>query len=56
LDHSAAATLPEYKKSVLRLNRYFDSRTERDEETIEERGKLLGEAICKILPCAEPGA
>lgn len=46
----------EYRNSVLRLNRYFDSRTEWDEKAIEERGKMLGEAICKIWPRIEPGA
>lgn len=40
----------EYKNSVLRLNRHFDSLTIWDEEAIEARGKLLGEALCKIWP------
>jgi hypothetical protein len=40
----------EYKNSVLRLNRYFDSLEDWDEDKIEKRGKTLGELICKIWP------
>lgn len=40
--------LIEYKNSVLRLNRYFDNETTWDEEAINRRGKMLGEAFCKI--------
>lgn len=42
----------EYKNSVLRLNRYFDVESGWNEEHITVRGKLLGEAICKIWPRA----
>jgi len=42
--------LIEYKDSVLRLNRYFDSKTAWNEEAIVQRGRLLGEALCKIWP------
>jgi hypothetical protein len=43
--------LNEYKHSVLRLNRYFDSDLSGwDEMAIAERGKKLGEALCKIWP------
>lgn len=40
----------EYKNSVLRLNRYFDGQNDWDELTIAIRGRLLGEALCKIWP------
>lgn len=40
----------EYKNSVLRLNRYFDQLSEWDEERIKQRGKELGEALCKTWP------
>jgi hypothetical protein len=40
----------EYANSVLRLNRYFDGKTEWDEKVIEARGKSLGEKLCKIWP------
>jgi Protein of unknown function (DUF1524) len=40
----------EYGHSVLRLNRYFDGRKQWDEESINERGKSLGELMCKIWP------
>jgi hypothetical protein len=40
----------EYKNSVLRLNRYFDSVTAWEEEAIVQRGKLLGELFCKVWP------
>ena len=46
--------LVEYKHSVLRLNRYFDtmfgSGKPWDEDAIAQRGKVLGEALCKIWP------
>lgn len=42
--------LVEYKNSVLRLNRYFDGQTKWDEETINHRGKVLGELLCRIWP------
>lgn len=47
------AKLIEYKNSVLRLNRYFESESAWDEEAIARRGKLLGEAVCKIWPRSE---
>ncbi len=40
----------EYKNSVLRLNRFFDHQKVWDESAISERGKVLGEAICKLWP------
>jgi Protein of unknown function (DUF1524) len=40
----------EYVHSVLRLNRYFDSCVDWDEDAINERGKILGQLICKIWP------
>jgi Protein of unknown function DUF262/Protein of unknown function (DUF1524) len=40
----------EYKHSVLRLNRYFDSLAVWDEDTVRERGKFLGQALCRIWP------
>lgn len=46
--------LNEYKHSVLRLNRYFDTKFGSgepwDEEAIAQRGKSLGEALCKVWP------
>ena len=42
--------LSEYRHSVLRLNRYFDQKTDWDERAIAERGKMLGEAICDVWP------
>lgn len=45
----------EYGHSVLRLNRYFDGLTIWDEESIKERGKILGELICKEWPRPENG-
>lgn len=42
----------EYRNSVLRLNRHFDGLAEWDEEAITQRGKLLGEAVCRIWPRA----
>lgn len=46
--------LEEYKHSVLRLNRYFDNRASWDEETIRDRGKILGTMLCDIWPRPEP--
>lgn len=40
----------EYKHSVLRLNRYFDTAKDWDEKSIVARGKALGESLCKIWP------
>jgi len=40
----------EYRHSVLRLNRYFDKRSTWDERAIRERGRILGEAVCKLWP------
>lgn len=40
--------LIEYKNSVLRLNRHFDNETTWDEAAISRRGKMLGEAFCRI--------
>lgn len=45
--------LAEYKNSVLRLNRYFESESAWDEEAIARRGRLLGEAVCKMWPRPE---
>jgi hypothetical protein len=42
----------EYRNSVLRLNRHFDGLAEWNEESIVQRGKLLGEAVCIIWPRA----
>lgn len=42
--------LVEYKNSVLRLNRYFDGSMVWDEDAINRRGKILGEAACQIWP------
>lgn len=50
---SFEAKLIEYKNSVLRLSRYFESESAWDEEAIARRGKLLGEAVCKIWPRPE---
>lgn len=47
---SYAGKLEEYKNSVLRLNRYFDSQKDWDEDSIVRRGKVLGELLCKIWP------
>lgn len=44
----------EYRHSVLRLNRHFDTAESWDEEAIAKRGKALGEAVCKIWPRPEP--
>jgi len=38
----------EYKHSVLQLNRYFDGCAVWDEETIRNRGRLLGKMVCDI--------
>ena len=48
--------LVEYKNSVLRLNRYFDSQAEWDEQAIAQRGRQLGEALCKIWPRPAPAS
>jgi hypothetical protein len=45
---SFASKVIEYKNSVLRLNRPFESESTWDEEAIARRGKFLGEAVCKI--------
>ncbi len=45
--------LIEYKNSVLRLNRYFDSMSDWDEQAIAHRGRALGVALCKIWPRSE---
>lgn len=42
--------LQEYRHSVLRLNRYFDTLQVWDEAAIRERGTMLGERLCKIWP------
>lgn len=42
--------LVEYRHSVLRLNRYFDGLTSWDEDAIVQRGRALGELLCKIWP------
>ena len=44
----------EYKHSVLRLNRDFDSLTTWDERAILTRGKFLASELCKIWPRAVP--
>lgn len=51
---SFAEKLVEYRHSVLRVNRHFDSATEWDEALIGARGKALGEALCKIWPRPTP--
>jgi len=43
----------EYSHSVLRLNRYFDSFDDWNEDAISARGKKLGEMLCKIWPRPE---
>lgn len=40
----------DYKHSVLRLNRSFEGLDSWDEDSIRQRGKSLGQAICKIWP------
>ena len=50
---SLESKLVEYKNSVLRLNRHFDSKTDWDEQAIAQRGRSLGEALCKIWPRPE---
>lgn len=42
--------LEEYRHSVLRLNRYFDNKSEWDEAAIRRRGRFLAEAFCKLYP------
>ena len=39
-----------YKHSVLRLNRYFDVLSGRDEDAIATRGKVLGKLMCEVWP------
>ncbi|MEZ5643818.1 MAG: DUF262 domain-containing protein [Burkholderiaceae bacterium] len=46
--------LVEYKHSVLRMNRYFDSVKTWDEDAIALRGRALGELLCKEWPRPEP--
>ena len=46
--------LIEYKHSVLRLNRYFDNEAPWGEDAISRRGKVLGEAFCRIWPRPAP--
>ena len=43
----------EYRHSVMRLNRYFDDKTEWDESAIRERGRALGKAFCELWPRAD---
>ena len=43
----------EYRNSVLRLNRHFEGLAEWNEEAIAQRGKSLGEAVCRIWPRAD---
>jgi len=45
--------LVEYRHSVLRMNRYFDSVKAWDEEAIASRGRSLGELLCKEWPRPE---
>jgi len=40
----------EYKHSVLRLNRHFDTLSQWDDEAILARAKMLGEQFCVIWP------
>ncbi|MBV8848418.1 MAG: DUF262 domain-containing protein [Methylobacteriaceae bacterium] len=44
----------EYGPSVLRLNRYFDGRSEWNEAAIRERGRILGEMISAIWTRPQP--
>lgn len=46
----------EYVNSVLQLNRHFDGLVAWDETHIRERGRTLGETICKIWPRPNPDA
>jgi hypothetical protein len=50
---SFVTKLVEYRHSVLRLNRHFDTAASWDEEAIAKRGRAMGEAICKIWPRPE---
>lgn len=43
----------EYKHSVLRLNRYFDGLDRWDETAIADRGRQMGEAMCRVWPRPE---
>jgi hypothetical protein len=45
-----ATKLVEYKHSVLRLNRHFDTLSEWDDAAILARAKVLGEQLCAIWP------
>jgi len=47
---SFSTKLVEYRHSVFRLNRYFDSLTVWDEQEITRRGKVLGKLVCEIWP------
>ena len=47
---SFSLKLNEYGHSVLRLNRYFDGKNNWDEESIDERAKILAKIICEIWP------
>lgn len=47
---SFTTKVSEYKNSVLRLNRHFDSATDWDEDAIVKRSRELGGAICAIWP------
>lgn len=38
----------------MRLNRHFDGKETWDEQAIAERGKALGEALCRIWPRPNP--
>lgn len=44
--------LKEYRHSVLRMNRYFDTATKWDDTSIRKRGKFLAGALCKLYPRA----
>lgn len=43
----------EYRHSVLRLNRYFDQLADWNEDSIQKRGRELGEALCREWPRPE---
>jgi len=45
----------EYEHSVLRLNRHFERMDDWDEQRIEERGRLLAAALCRLYPRPDPG-
>lgn len=46
--------LIEYKNSVLRLNRWFDTQLGWDEQAIAQRGLFLAQALCNIWPRPTP--